>query len=863
MRENKYDTLKGILIFLVVFGHMLLTYDYLPKTNYNLLINCIYLFHMPLFFIISGYFSKRINKRKILDYIVLFLFMNTSFIMFDYFYYGRMGILNIKYASWFIFLLIIYRLIISNKKISNIILKKYSIIPIFIISILSGVVFKNIILVRLVSYFYFFVFGYRNKFNISKKYCISLLSISIALIGILLSLNIPFELLLCGSYNHLFEIIIRILIIITDTLLFISIIGLMNNKKVPIITSIGKNCLYIYVLHRIPTLIFGNILYPNKYYLIISFIISILICLVINILSKYIKKLFQIKILLPLSILFLIIPLILYNTKHELSINEQNKIDNSISIGFVGDLLLLENQLKLSNNDFSYMFNNTKEYFEKTDYVFGVLEGPVDDNAKYSYGNYDDKKELRLNYPTTFLKEIEKSGIDFVTISNNHIFDRGIDSYNNTINNLNNSKLDYISNNYKIINIKGIKVGVLAYTYGLNYLKNDDYENYLNFLTDPYSKDFNKVKNNIHKDFVKLKKNNVDLIIVMPHYGTEFSNKVDTYQEVWNRIFINEGANIILGDHSHAIEPIQYKKNSIIINSPGNYINSYIKHDGDISMYVKIYLDKKTNRIIASSITPIIATKDQTSKYYPKLLKDTTKTNQKRVLNIIESTIFNNKINDIKNTYYYLPNDSYKYDNKYKLELNNKDKNSLMYKKLSEHNKICFIGDSITEGTINGNKPWYLPLMSNFDKEIINISKESYTSYDILNNFSNKIKESNCDLSIINIGTNDIRYNKENVNNYINNIKKIIKLTNGEVIILAPWETTKKDYNIAKNDNYKRKLYNVYNKELQKIDNVYYINPNPYIKKVIEYNGENNYLLDGVHPNNNSGIELYSFATLR
>lgn len=41
------------------------------------------------------------------------------------------------------------------------------------------------------------------------------------------------------------------------------------------------------------------------------------------------------------------------------------------------------------------------------------------------------------------------------------------------------------------------------------------------------------------------------------------------------------------------------------------------------------------------------------------------------------------------------------------------------------------------------------------------------------------------------------------------------------------------------------------------------INPNPYIKKVIEYNGENNYLLDGVHPNNNSGIELYSFATLR
>ena len=865
MRKHNYDTLKGLLIILVVFAHMLVTYDYYPNNNYKWIINLIYCIHMPLFFMITGHFSKKIEWKKIINYLVIFLFMNTSFIIFDYLFYGNFDILTIKYSSWYILFIAIYRLILYNKKIADIFLKKYSVVIIFLLSIISGFFIKNFILSRLLVFFYFFIFGYKFNPKVDKKYCYGLLLIVIILLITIIPLNMPFNFLMGSSYSYYLEPVVRVIIFIIDTLLYISLINLIKNKKISVITSLGKNSLYIYVLHRVFTLILGHIFYPNKYFLIISLFTTILLCLSINYLSKYIKKLFQIKIILPISAVFIIITLLLYNYNHELDINMQNKIDNSISIGFVGDLILLEDQLKLSNNNFDYMFDNMKESFNNTDYVFGVLEGPVDDDNEYSYGNFDDDKELRLNYPITFLKAIEDSGIDFVTISNNHMFDRGVESYNKSIDNLNNSKLDYTGtkNNYKIIDIKGLKVGVLAYTYGLNYLNSDDYSNYMNFLVEPYSKDFEKIKNNIHEDFEKIKEDNPDLIIVMPHYGTQFSNKVDTYQEVWNRFFISEGANIILGDHSHSIQPVEYRNNSIIINSPGNYINSYIGYNGDISMYVKIYIDKDTHKVTGSSITPIIATKDDEGRYYPVLLENTSKDNQERAINLISETVFNNKIKDIKNTYYYLPNDSYKYDNKYKLELNDNDKKSLIYQKISEHNRICFIGDSITEGTKNDYNPWYVPLMSYFDKEVINISKGSYTSYDVLDNFSDKIKESNCDLNIINIGTNDIRYNKEDVNNYINNINKIIELNNAETIVIAPWETTERDYNISKNDSEKRKLYQVYDEALKELDNIYYINPNSYIKNAIEYNGEDSYLLDGIHPNSSSGIKLYSFAVLR
>lgn len=864
MREYKYDTLKGILIFFVVFAHFLITYDYLPKDSYNVIINSIFTFHMPLFFIISGYFSRKVKKNKIINYFAIFLFMQSSFFIYDYLRYGKTDFFFVNYSSWFVLLIAIYRLILCSKKISNLLFKKYSLLVIFILSILGGFIYINTI-ARLFTFFFFFVFGYRNKFNVQKKYCPGILVISISLLSMIVLSHVRLDLLKGLSYYLLNEVFVRMILFIADTLLFVGIVNLIKNKKIPVITSLGKNSLYIYVFHRIPVMLLCYLLYPYKYYFLISIVLSIVLCVLISYLSKYLKKLLDTKILLILSVIMFVVPYVLYNSNHELEIDKQYKLDNSISIGFVGDLILLEDQLKLSNNNFDYMFDNTKKLFDDTDYVFGVLEGPVDDNDEYSYGNFYDDKEIRLNYPSSFIKSIEKSGIDFVSIANNHMFDRGEDSFNATLDNLNNSKLDYAGNknNYRIVDIEGLKVGVLAYTYGLNYLNNEDYSKYLNFLTVPYSKDFKLVKKNIHNDFMKLKESNVDLIIVMPHYGTQFSNQVDTYQEVWNRFFISEGADIILGDHSHAIQPIQYKKDSIIINSPGNYINSYIEYDGDLSMYVKVYVDKDNHKIIGSSVTPIIATKDEEGKYYPELLEDTSNFNQYRVKYLFGSVIFNDEITSVKNTYYYLPKDNYKYDNKYKMSLNDDDKESIVYQKIEEHNKICFIGDSITEGTVNGYNPWFIPLMSYFDKDVQNISKGSYTTYDILNDFSDDIKNSNCDLTIINIGTNDIRYNKEKVENYIDNIKKIIGLTKGEVIVLSPWQTTSRDYNIDKKDTEKRKLYEVCNEELKKLNNVYYINPNIYIKEVLEHNGEENYIIDGVHPNDNIGIELYSYAVMR
>lgn len=55
-RLSYWDTLKGLLIILVVLGHC-------GTALSGGLLSAIYAFHMPLFIVVSGYFSKKQNTN--------------------------------------------------------------------------------------------------------------------------------------------------------------------------------------------------------------------------------------------------------------------------------------------------------------------------------------------------------------------------------------------------------------------------------------------------------------------------------------------------------------------------------------------------------------------------------------------------------------------------------------------------------------------------------------------------------------------------------------------------------------------------------------------------------------------------------
>lgn len=213
-RQYKYDNIKCIMIFCVVFAHLL---EMLKGNISNKIYILIYTFHMPIFVYISGYFSKG-NMKSILKFIYIYLIWQTIFYIFDVMVLRT----QIKYSLtlpnwtlWYIFAMIIWNLIIkfSGEIFINNCL--YSLIGSIIISLLAGFFNKigyELCASRIITFFPYFLLGYINrnvdiqKFKLKKiyKYKNWIISIfSIIAIGYFIeNINIIKTFWLYGTYSY-------------------------------------------------------------------------------------------------------------------------------------------------------------------------------------------------------------------------------------------------------------------------------------------------------------------------------------------------------------------------------------------------------------------------------------------------------------------------------------------------------------------------------------------------------------------------------------------------------------------------------------------------------------------------------------
>ncbi|PRS14656.1 hypothetical protein C6X95_06675 [Bacillus pumilus] len=138
-KDLKLSNIKGLLIFLVVFGHLI----ELNKQNYYQLFVFIYAFHMPLFIFISGYLAKRMKVSKMINLFLLYFIFQSFFDWFLYFI-GEYKTLSFHYGKpqfhlWYIVsMLFWYALAWGLSKLRLSLIGKLSIfIIIFIVCFIS------------------------------------------------------------------------------------------------------------------------------------------------------------------------------------------------------------------------------------------------------------------------------------------------------------------------------------------------------------------------------------------------------------------------------------------------------------------------------------------------------------------------------------------------------------------------------------------------------------------------------------------------------------------------------------------------------------------------------------------------------
>ena len=295
-------------------------------------------------------------------------------------------------------------------------------------------------------------------------------------------------------------------------------------------------------------------------------------------------------------------------------------------IAFLGDIMTNEDQLSLIRKGEGYDFSSVAValdgVFIDSDYVIANLESPVaGKEAGYTSELYS------FNTPESILEALKNSGINMVQTSNNHCLDRGVEGLRQTIRNIEASGLAYVGthmnpeDSFRIINVNGISVGILAYTYGTNafknccYLKSEDkysvdllqeqelygkYERLVYKGSSVPAKVFRKISVNtnpgkyaapiydrrepdamqrsrLREQIAKCRKEGAEFVAVLLHIGGQYNDEPTPYTKEMCAFCMDNGADLVVANHEHVIHPFEDRrseKSGFCWYALGNFISS-------------------------------------------------------------------------------------------------------------------------------------------------------------------------------------------------------------------------------------------------------------------------------------------------
>lgn len=250
----------------------------------------------------------------------------------------------------------------------------------------------------------------------------------------------------------------------------------------------------------------------------------------------------------------------------------------SVHFRAVGDIMSHKLQLRHYAEDGSYdpQFQYVKEALSSADYTIANLELSIALDDEYSSWPF-------FRTPEAILATLKDCGVDMLTNSNNHILDSYWDGLVHTVNKVEEYGFDHIgayrtpeeAEQLVIKDINGIKFGFIAYTIYLN--ENED------CLTDEQASFAIEMIQtaDIEGDVKALKDAGAEVIIALPHWGKEETRSVGADTKEYARRMVESGVDIILGSHSHMVQPIKFgqmevngeNKDILIAWSMGNFIS--------------------------------------------------------------------------------------------------------------------------------------------------------------------------------------------------------------------------------------------------------------------------------------------------
>lgn len=269
------------------------------------------------------------------------------------------------------------------------------------------------------------------------------------------------------------------------------------------------------------------------------------------------------------------------------------KRTSAVTIKAVGDIcpgdkyimgLGVLSKTKKFGVDFPLM--EARRLLSQGDIVLGNFEGVLSHKVK------DGKKcpDLTFCGLPEFADALARAGFNVINIANNHSLEHGPEIFLETVDHLRRAGLKICglrrngSNYYSepvVLTVNGRRVGILGYNWvGVdNFPEADRYiaQSHDSIVNYTWERDRNPgtplaEANKLVINDIKTLRKEVDLLILMAHWGYEFVSAPPYNLTLEAQTFIEAGTDVIIGSHPHVLQGVQQYRGGFIFYSLGNFI---------------------------------------------------------------------------------------------------------------------------------------------------------------------------------------------------------------------------------------------------------------------------------------------------
>jgi gamma-polyglutamate biosynthesis protein CapA len=200
--------------------------------------------------------------------------------------------------------------------------------------------------------------------------------------------------------------------------------------------------------------------------------------------------------------------------------------------------------------DFRWPYLKVSDVLKNADITFINLETPLIDPCPVT------QEGMIFCGNARNVEGLVFAGVDIVSLANNHAANYGSVAVDKTKELLNNNRILATGiNGAEFVDIRGTKFAFLGY----------------NDITKPQPVISNVDEEKIKSDILAAKEK-ADIIIVTYHWGTEYRSQPDERQKYLGRLAIDSGADLVIGNHPHWIQPVEIYRNKLIIYAHGNFV---------------------------------------------------------------------------------------------------------------------------------------------------------------------------------------------------------------------------------------------------------------------------------------------------